>query len=58
MRVPISAKVVANLVSSVGTGRVLTIDLHSDQEQGFFYIPVDNIYASPILVSDIWKKKN
>ena len=57
MRVPISAKVVANLVSSVGTGRVLTIDLHSDQEQGFFDIPVDNIYASPILVSDIWKKK-
>jgi ribose-phosphate pyrophosphokinase len=57
MRVPISAKVVANLVSSVGTGRVLTIDLHSDQVQGFFDIPVDNIYASPILVSDIWKKK-
>ena len=57
MRVPISAKVVANLVSAVGTGRVLTIDLHSDQEQGFFDIPVDNIYASPILVSDIWKKK-
>ena len=57
MRVPISAKVVANLVSSVGTGRVLTIDLHSDQEQGFFDTPVDNIYASPILVSDIWKKK-
>ena len=57
MRVPISAKVVANLVSSVGTGRVLTIDLHSDQEQGFFDIPVDNIYASPLLVSDIWKKK-
>ena len=45
MRVPISAKVVANLVSSVGTGRVLTIDLHSDQEQGFFDIPVDNILS-------------
>tara|TARA_B100000686_G_C16663399_1_gene902241 strand:+ start:325 stop:1281 length:957 start_codon:yes stop_codon:yes gene_type:complete len=56
-RVPITAKVVANLISIVGTDRVLTIDLHSDQEQGFFDVPVDNIYASPILISDIWKKK-
>ena len=57
MRVPISAKVVANLVSTVGTDRLLTVDLHSDQEQGFFDIPVDNIYGSPILISDMWKKK-
>lgn len=57
MRVPISAKVVANLISTVGTNRLLTVDLHSDQEQGFFDIPVDNIYGSPILVSDMWKKK-
>jgi len=57
MRVPISAKVVANLISTVGTNRLLTVDLHSDQEQGFFDIPVDNIYGSPILVSDMWKRK-
>ncbi len=57
LRVPISAKVVANMISTVGTNRVLTVDLHSDQEQGFFDIPVDNIYGSPILVSDMWKKK-
>ena len=57
MRVPISAKVVANLISTVGTDRLLTVDLHSDQEQGFFDIPVDNIYGSPILISDMWKKK-
>ena len=57
LRVPISAKVVANLISTVGTNRVLTVDLHSDQEQGFFDIPVDNIYGSPILISDMWKKK-
>jgi ribose-phosphate pyrophosphokinase len=57
MRVPISAKVVANLISTVGTDRLLTVDLHSDQEQGFFDVPVDNIYGSPILISDMWKKK-
>ena len=57
MRVPISAKVVANLVSTVGTDRLLTVDLHSDQEQGFFDIPVDNIYATPLLVADIYKQK-
>ena len=57
LRVPISAKVVANLISTVGTNRLLTVDLHSDQEQGFFDIPVDNIYGSPILISDMWKKK-
>ena len=49
-RVPISAKVVANLLQTVGVHRVLTMDLHADQIQGFFDIPVDNIYASPILL--------
>ncbi len=52
-RVPISAKVVANMLESVGAHRVLTIDLHADQIQGFFNIPVDNIYSSPILINDI-----
>jgi len=52
-RVPISAKVVANMITSVGVDRVLTVDLHSDQIQGFFDIPVDNIYATPILLRDI-----
>ncbi|MDE2310132.1 MAG: ribose-phosphate diphosphokinase [Betaproteobacteria bacterium] len=54
-RVAITAKVVANMLSGVGVDRVLTMDLHSDQIQGFFDIPVDNIYASPILLSDVWK---
>ncbi len=54
-RVPITAKVVANMFSSVGTDRVLTVDLHADQIQGFFDIPVDNVYASPILLGDIWR---
>ncbi len=57
VRVPISAKVVANMLVGVGVDRVLTIDLHSDQIQGFYDIPVDNIYASPILVGDIWRNK-
>ncbi len=52
-RVPISAKVVANLLETVGVERVLTMDLHADQIQGFFDIPVDNIYASPVLLSDL-----
>jgi len=55
-RVPITAKVVANMLSSVGVDRVLTIDLHADQIQGFFDRPVDNVYASPILLGDIWKQ--
>ena len=55
MRVPISAKVVANLLETVGVERVLTMDLHADQIQGFFDIPVDNIYASPVLLSDLKK---
>ena len=54
-RVPITAKVVANMIAKGGTNRVLTVDLHADQIQGFFDIPVDNVYASPILVGDIWK---
>jgi ribose-phosphate pyrophosphokinase len=56
-RVPITAKVVANMLVSVGVDRVLTIDLHADQIQGFFECLVDNVYASPILMGDIWKQK-
>jgi len=55
-RVPITAKVVANMLTSVGVDRVLTMDLHSEQIQGFFDIPVDNIYSGPILLSDVWKR--
>ena len=55
-RVPISAKVVANLLQTMGVSSVLTMDLHADQIQGFFNIPVDNIYASPVLLSDLRKK--
>ena len=54
-RVAISAKVVANMLESVGVDRVLTMDLHADQIQGFFDVPVDNIYAAPILLGDLWK---
>ena len=54
-RVAITAKVVANMLVSAGTNRVLTVDLHADQIQGFFDIPVDNVYASPNLLGDIWK---
>ncbi|MBI3343381.1 MAG: ribose-phosphate diphosphokinase [Gammaproteobacteria bacterium] len=56
-RVPITAKVVANMIESVGANRVLTVDLHADQIQGFFDVPVDNVYASPILLGNIWKHK-
>jgi ribose-phosphate pyrophosphokinase len=56
-RVPITAKVVANMLTSVGVDRVLTVDLHADQIQGFFDIPVDNVYASPVLLHDAWKQK-
>ena len=52
-RVPISAKVVANMLQAVGVNSVLTMDLHADQIQGFFDIPVDNIYASPVLLGDL-----
>lgn len=54
-RVSISAKVVANMLQVVGVDRVMMMDLHADQIQGFFDIPVDNIYASPILLGDIWR---
>ncbi|MEO8297686.1 MAG: ribose-phosphate pyrophosphokinase [Burkholderiales bacterium] len=56
-RVPISAKVVANMLEAVGVERLLTMDLHADQIQGFFNIPVDNIYASPVLLSDLKSKR-
>ncbi len=56
-RVPITAKVVATMVSAAGAHRALTVDLHADQIQGYFDIPVDNIYASPILLGDVWKQK-
>ncbi|MDX1693286.1 MAG: ribose-phosphate pyrophosphokinase [Ketobacteraceae bacterium] len=56
-RVPITAKVVADMITSVGIDRVLTVDLHADQIQGFFDIPVDNVYGSPVLLEDI-KKQN
>ena len=55
-RVAITAKVIANMLTSVGVNRLLTMDLHSDQIQGFFDIPVDNIYATPILLGDLWKR--
>ncbi len=55
-RVPITARVVADMLTVVGVKRVLTMDLHSDQIQGFFDIPVDNIYSTPILMGDIWKQ--
>src|SRR5450432_3148022 len=54
-RVAISSKVVANMLEAVGVDRVLTMDLHADQIQGFFNVPVDNIYAAPILLGDLWK---
>ena len=56
-RVPISAKVVANMLTSVGVARLLTMDLHADQIQGFFDVPVDNIYAAPVLLGDVWKQR-
>ncbi|GJM04102.1 MAG: ribose-phosphate pyrophosphokinase [marine bacterium B5-7] len=56
-RVPITAKVVANMIASAGIDRVLTVDLHADQIQGFFDIPLDNVYGSPVLLGDLWKHK-
>jgi ribose-phosphate pyrophosphokinase len=52
-RVPISAKLVANMLTSAGIDRILTVDLHADQIQGFFDMPVDNVYATPVLLKDI-----
>ena len=57
VRVPISAKLVANMLATAGIDRVLTVDLHADQIQGFFDIPVDNIYATPILIHDILQQR-
>lgn len=56
-RVPISAKLVAKMIEQAGASRLLTVDLHADQIQGFFDIPVDNVYASPILLGDIWRQQ-
>lgn len=56
-RVPITAKVVAGMISASGIHRTLTVDLHADQIQGFFDMPLDNVYASPVLLGDIWKHK-
>jgi ribose-phosphate pyrophosphokinase len=56
--VPITAKVAATMIGAVGTDRVVTIDLHADQIQGFFDIPVDNVYASPLTLADIWQRQS
>jgi len=55
-RVPITAKVIADMLATVGVNRVMVMDLHADQIQGFFNIPVDNIYATPVLLGDLWKR--
>jgi ribose-phosphate pyrophosphokinase len=56
-RVPIAAKLAAKMICSAGADRVLTVDLHADQIQGFFDVPVDNVYASPILLGDVWRQQ-
>jgi ribose-phosphate pyrophosphokinase len=56
-RVAITAKLVANMIATAGVNRLLTVDLHADQIQGFFDIPVDNVYASPVLLGDVWKQE-
>jgi len=56
-RVPITAKLVAQMIEQAGANRVLTVDLHADQIQGFFDIPVDNVYASPLLLGDVWRQQ-
>ncbi len=56
-RVPITAKLVAKMFGTAGVDRVLTVDLHADQIQGFFDVAVDNVYASPLLLGDVWKQK-
>jgi len=55
-RSAITAKLVANMMSSAGVARLLTVDVHADQIQGFFDIPVDNVYASPVLLGEVWKQ--
>jgi len=57
-RVPITARLVAGMISTAGIDRVLTVDLHADQIQGFFSIPLDNVYGSPVLLGDLWKHKD
>ena len=57
-RVPISARVVADMITAVGVNRVLTVELHAEQIQGFFDIPLDNVYAAPVLVGDLWRQRN
>ena len=57
-RVPITVKLLANIIAISGINRVLTVDLHADQIQGFFDIPLDNVYSSPVLLGDIWKRHN
>jgi ribose-phosphate pyrophosphokinase len=56
-RVPITSKLVADLITTAGIDRVVTVDVHADQIQGFFNIPVDNVYASPVLLGDVWKQE-
>jgi ribose-phosphate pyrophosphokinase len=56
-RVPITAKLIADMIGCAGVNRVLTVDLHADQIQGFFNVPVDNVYASPVLLGEVWKQK-
>ncbi|WP_026223768.1 ribose-phosphate diphosphokinase [Methylosarcina fibrata] len=56
-RVPITAKLVASMLEQAGAHRVLTVDLHADQIQGFFDIPVDNVYSSPLLLGDVWRQQ-
>ena len=56
-RVPISEKIVAKMIEQAGANRVLTVDLHADQIQGFFDIPVDNVYSSPLLLGDVWRQQ-
>jgi ribose-phosphate pyrophosphokinase len=57
-RVPITAKLVADMIAAAGISRVITIDIHADQIQGFFDIPMDNVYASPVLLGDVWKHED
>ncbi len=57
-RVPITAKIVADMITTVGVDRLLTVDLHADQIQGFFDIPVDNVYGSPVLLADIERQRS
>jgi ribose-phosphate pyrophosphokinase len=57
-RVPITAKLVADLIAAAGISRVITVDIHADQIQGFFSIPFDNVYASPVLLGDVWRQEH